>query len=63
MDKNKKVEISELPKCDFCDHLASYDFNTNLGGWANGCQSHFREFGGQLGLGKGQELVKIGGLQ
>lgn len=57
-----KTEVSELPPCDICSQSgkntpAKYDALLNLGGWGNVCETHFRQFGTGLGLGKGQELI------
>lgn len=55
--KHKKVEVTKLPKCDFCEETAKYDGNTLYAGWANMCLTHFDRWGVGLGLGLGQELV------
>ena len=52
-----QVEVSSLPKCDFCLADAKYDAKTTLGPWANMCETHFRQFGMGLGTGKGQKLI------
>ena len=55
-----KVEVTRLPKCDFCDDGsdASFDAKTIFGSWANMCENHFFEYGfGRLGTGYGQRLV------
>lgn len=56
---SKKVTVAKLPKCDFCYRDAKYDFKTNMGPWANGCEDHyiFHRHYDALGTGKGQELV------
>lgn len=52
-------------ECDFCvqqgltNSKAKYDCRTSLGPWANVCESHFRQYGVGLGLGKGQKLDKL----
>lgn len=52
-----QVEVLSLPKCDFCLATAKYDGRTNLGMWANMCETHFRQMGVGLGTGKGQKLI------
>jgi len=59
-----KVEVSELPKCQFPHYLAiirdeaRYDCKIPaLGSWANICQHHFDFWNCKLGLGEGQELI------
>ena len=54
-----EVEISKLPKCDFCSKKAQYDGRTKQGPWAYMCASCFKELGVGLGLGKGQKLIKV----
>lgn len=51
------VEVSHIPKCDFCGSPAKYDGRTGFGGWANMCEMHFHEYGVGLGLGKWQRLI------
>lgn len=50
------VVVSEIPKCNFCDELGPYDFPTRLGPWANGCETHWKQYrvSPSLGVGKGQ---------
>lgn len=55
-----KVDVPELPDCDFCGDVAHYDGKTKFGPWANMCLNCFRTHGVGLGLGQGQELV-VGG--
>lgn len=52
-----KVAVPELPDCDFCGETAHYDGRTNMGPWANMCESCFHKHAKGLGLGIGQELV------
>ncbi len=55
-----KVNVSQLPKCDFCQDGsdAKYDARTVFGAWANMCEKHFFDYGsGRLGTGYGQELI------
>lgn len=57
----KQVKVERLPICDFCfnegkHNRAHYDGKTDLGYWANMCESHFESFGIGLGMGKGQKL-------
>lgn len=55
--------VSKLPTCDIHagQHDAAYDASIIVEGrgrtWANVCEAAFREFGGQLGTGKGQRLL------
>lgn len=52
------VEVSSLPKCDFCEREARYDFRTRMGPWAHGCDEHWTLYGtGRLGVGSGQMLI------
>ncbi len=65
MNNHTKVEVLELPKCDFCKRNlvyqeAHYDGKTKMGSWAYMCGKHFRQYGIGLGLGRGQELVLQG---
>lgn len=57
MKEHKKVEVSELPKCDFCGAPARYDGKTTSGPWGNMCLPCFGVHGIGLGLGRGQELI------
>lgn len=54
-----QVTVTKLPKCNFCDRDAEYDFRTYRGPWANGCEFHWKEWRAtdQLGTGHGQKLV------
>ena len=56
MKEHKKVEVSELPKCDFCGATAHYDGRTETGQWGYMCLPCFGVHGIRLGLGCGQEL-------
>lgn len=51
------VEVESLPYCDFCEQVAAYDAVTTLGPWANMCETHWKEYGVQLGTGWGQKLI------
>lgn len=58
------VEVVGNRYCDFCAQegmqvLAIYDGATQLGPWANMCESHFRIIGVGLGTGKGQKLIYV----
>lgn len=55
--------VSKLPLCDFCkqngiNRPAEYDFKTDQGPWANGCELHHKKYRlhDTLGTGKGQKL-------
>lgn len=52
-----QVEVTELPKCNFCNAEAEYDGKTRMGPWVNMCELHFKIYGIGLGLGKGQKLI------
>ena len=57
----KEVLVDRLPICDYCfnngkSQAAIYDGKTDLGYWANMCESHFEAYGMGLGKGKGQKL-------
>lgn len=51
--------VAALPKCNFCENEALYDYKTKTGPWAYGCQQHYEwtRLYSKLGLGKGQKLV------
>jgi hypothetical protein len=53
------AKVHHLPKCSFCGRAAKYDFKTQQGQWAYGCQSDYEEnrLYLNLGTGMGQELV------
>lgn len=57
------ITVAKLPECDFapCGQLATYDFKTKAGPWANGCAGHYRQHRAHkdLGTGKGQKLVLV----
>jgi hypothetical protein len=57
----KVAEVAEIPNCDYCvtDSPAKYDAQGKHGTWGFMCQAHFEIHGATLGLGKGQELVKV----
>lgn len=54
------VKLKTLPKCNFCQQPAHYDFKTANGQWAFGCDLHYDQYRAfpSLGVGKGSELVK-----
>jgi hypothetical protein len=56
---SKAVTVDRLPKCDFCDNPAHYDFKTRMGPWANACPLHWKVYRNspQLGTGFGQRLI------
>jgi hypothetical protein len=59
-----EVEVTKLPKCDFCADLyivnqAEYDGKTSTGPWANMCTFHFEVHGVGLGTGLGQRLKLV----
>ena len=56
--------VTEYPTCDLCgSEQAHYDVRLNAGMWANVCDSCLRsgnapkEWSGQFGLGRGQQLT------
>jgi hypothetical protein len=53
------VAVRELPKCNFCEETAHFDFATKAGPWAFGCSYHYFKYRAvaNLGVGKGQRLV------
>jgi hypothetical protein len=54
----RSVQVSVLPKCDFCNETAKYDARTKVGQWAYMCTECFKKHGvGKLGTGYGQEFV------
>lgn len=55
---NDKVEVLQLPKCDFCYERAKYDVRIpSFATWGYVCETHFQQFDCQVGLGRGQRLV------
>lgn len=55
-----KIKVQKLPSCSFHVGIAAhYDGKTKAGYWAYMCDACFRSKGIGLGLGKGQELVKV----
>ena len=60
---SEQVEVSALPKCDFCKFYdfavvdAQYDGKTRQGPWGYMCEKHFKSEGLGLGTGVGQRLV------
>ncbi len=59
-DDLTEARVHPLPKCDFCDKKAGYDFKTKHGPWAYGCEDCYNEHkvpGLGLGSGKGQRLI------
>jgi hypothetical protein len=59
IEQGKVVAVAALPRCNFCDKTAEYDFKTTMGPWANGCYDHYRYYSAYqtLGTGQGQLLV------
>ena len=55
---SEEAVVKKLPKCDFCEEQAAYDFKTLMGPWAYGCLAHWSlyRFHETLGTGKGQHL-------
>lgn len=67
MSNDTTVDMEHRPVCDICARegnyrRASYDAKTLMvgGPWAYLCETHFRSHtNGELGLGKGQKIIKI----
>jgi hypothetical protein len=57
-EKGKVVVVPRIPECNFCTDgtPGPYDFATQMGSWANGCERHWRQhrLAPRLGLGLGQ---------
>jgi hypothetical protein len=54
------VKVAKLPLCNFCQvKSAQYDFKTQMGPWAYGCEEDYQAFRlyQKLGTGMGQRLV------
>ena len=54
-----EIVVSTLPQCDFCDNLARYDGETDMGLWGYMCEEHYKQHGQGLGLGVGQKLLLL----
>jgi len=54
------VTVTDVPDCDFDpSHGPAYaDFKTSFGPWGYGCKDCFDKYGGRLGTGYRQVLVK-----
>ena len=68
MNDHTSTEVFSPHYCDFhvvdskggqAKVLAEYDGATTMGPWADMCESHFRQYGTGLGLGKGQRLIIV----
>ena len=58
VNENYVAEIHELPDCDLCGEVASFDARLrNDTRWGYLCHNHFHSLGAGLGEGKGQKLV------
>ena len=57
-EKGKIVVVPSIPECNFCQDgtPGPYDFPTVMGPWANGCETHWKEYraSARLGVGTGQ---------
>ena len=53
----KKIDVKQLPKCDFCHNSASYDIPTIYGPWANCCKACALEKGANMEIGTEYNLV------
>jgi len=58
---NTEARVSEPKTCDFCGAEAEYDFKTQQGPWAYGCEEDYEAFRLyiKLGTGMGQRLVVV----
>lgn len=61
-----EAKVNTMPDCDFaeydddeCKGEDRFDFKTQMGPWANGCNLHYERYRlyMDLGTGKGQRLV------
>jgi hypothetical protein len=57
------VAVKSLPKCNFCEAAAEYDFATRMGPWAYGCKKHYlaNRLHVLLGVGMAQRLIVCAG--
>lgn len=60
---SEETYVSDAGQCDFCQQSgvtrkAKYDFKTQWGPWAKGCEAHFLNNGIKLGTGFGQRLIE-----
>lgn len=51
-----RIQVKELPKCDFCGKPAPYDDKTTRGPWANMCRNCWKLYG--FGIGSKRELIE-----
>ena len=59
MNQEPVVEVTRLPRCQWCLREAHYDARTRSGRWGYLCGEHFRQHGpGRLGIGLGHRLVQ-----
>ena len=42
----KRIDVKQLPKCDFCHNPAYYDVPTSFGPWANLCRACYGDRAG-----------------
>lgn len=57
---SSEVKVSQLHNCDVCEVAVPAYADARIpayGSWAYVCGVHFRQFGCELGTGKGQKLV------
>lgn len=54
--RGEVVLVDRLPQCDFCSKPGPYDFALRGGGWAHGCEAHWKQLraASTLGVGKAQ---------
>ena len=45
--------VDKLPVCSFCEQDGIFDFQTRMGGWANGCMMHYLMYRASAKLGVG----------
>lgn len=54
--RGEVVVVSSIPDCNFCQDgtPGPIDFATRMGPWANGCESHWRQYRAASGFGTGK---------
>ena len=48
--------VDKIPVCYFCEEDGIFDFHARMGGWTNGCLTHYLMYRSspRLGVGQGQ---------
>jgi hypothetical protein len=59
--RGEVIVVPRVPACDFCQDgtAGPYDFATLMGPWANGCETHWRQYRRSPGLGAGSGQLWI----